>query len=113
MLLENVIERGEEDDEVWKSHPGAVLDRGVGEQSSLPVACVSVFSALPRRRLHQVPELPPAAHEQDDPAAVRHVSREVQRPLEVFCCLLQIYDVNIQTRAEHVRFHQPRERNIA
>lgn len=105
--LEHVVERGEEDDEVGQADPGAVLHRGVGEQAALPVARVGVLAAALRRVLHQVDELPLAADEQDDAAAVRHVGREVQGLLEVLHRLVQVDYVLVQAAAVEVRLHEP------
>lgn len=105
--LEDVVEAAEEDEEVGQADAGPELDGGVGEQAALPVACVRVLPALPRRALDQVAELAVAADEEDDALAVGDVGGEVEGQLEMIHRLVQVDDVLIQAAAEDVGLHEP------
>lgn len=81
MGLKDIVERVQEDDEVWQADCGPEEEMCVGQQTTLEVARVGVLSAVLGCVLDQVRELPIPAHEQDDALAVGHVSREVQGQL--------------------------------
>uniref|UniRef100_A0A0E9WIQ4 Uncharacterized protein n=1 Tax=Anguilla anguilla TaxID=7936 RepID=A0A0E9WIQ4_ANGAN len=61
MLLEYIIEGGEEDYKVRETDAWAVLNRRIGQQATLPVASVGVLPTFPCGILYQVAELPAPA----------------------------------------------------
>lgn len=107
MLLKNIVKRGKEDDEVWQADSRAVLGVAVGEETALPIPCVSVLPAFLRGALHQVAELTSAANEEDDAAAIRYVCGKVQRQLEMLHGLLEIDYILFQAATVQIRLHKP------
>lgn len=107
MLLEHIVESGQEDDEVWQADSRPVLDVGVGEEAALPVSRVGVLPTFLRGGLNQVAKLTTAADEEYDATTVRYVGCEVQGQLKMLHSLVEINYVLVQAGAIEVRLHEP------
>lgn len=107
MLLEHAVQGVEKDDEVRQPHTVPILDVGIGQQATLPEACVGIFPALVGQALHHVGELTAAAHKQNDALAVSNMSSKIQHQPEMLQRLVQIDDILVQTASKDVWLHQP------
>lgn len=107
MLLEHIVESGQEDDEVRQADSRAVLDVGVGEETALPVSRVSVLPTFLRGGLNQVAKLTTAADEEYDATTICYVGCEVQGQLKMLHSLVEINDVLAQAGAVEVGLHEP------
>lgn len=107
MLLEHIVESGQEDDEVWQADSRAVLDVGVGEEAALPVSRVGVLPTFLRGGLNQVAKLTTAADEEYDATTVCYVGCEVQGQLKMLHSLVEINYVLAQAGPVEVGLHEP------
>lgn len=90
VLLKHIIESRQEDEEVWKANIGAVLDRSIRKETTLPVSCMGVFPTFHGSALHQVTELTPAADKQYNATTIGNVGSEIKSQLKVLYGLVQV-----------------------